>query len=177
MSALTDEMKAIIRSETERKINDVEKAITESVKKIQCCVGYNTWVDELVESAVRVMVQSEVYDIRHKSNVELRRGEFYGGPPKVNVGTSPSVKQVYRDYLSYQIAGRTLGALLGEELAPLAMRERNTSKTHELLASVLERLSKIVPSKKQVKEVVDARRMARIWKSMETKLGINVVDV
>jgi len=117
-----------------------------------------------------------VHDARHQSNRQLKRDTgFYGQPAKVVESDSLNIRTASEAIYDLYIAGRTLGTLLGKELPGVALMERETGNGHLANAALCERLAKIVPQEKTVREAVSSKRCMAIWRkcreSLDSKAG------
>jgi len=105
-----------------------------------------------------------VHDARHQSNRQLKRDTgFYGQPAKVVESDSLNIRATSEAIYDLYIAGRTLGTLLGKELPGVALLERETGNGHLANAALCERLAKIVPQEKTVREAVSSKKCMVIW--------------
>jgi hypothetical protein len=71
---------------------DIDQAVETAERQVRQLPNYDELVGLLVHKAVRGLV----YDAWHRLNVKIKReAGFYGGPAKVVVGDSESVKRAY----------------------------------------------------------------------------------
>lgn len=127
---------------------------------------YDDYVEGLVDQAVELLV----YNCRHISNCAQKRscGE-YGQAARVLVAGSDSVRKAHSMY-NYNIAGRTLGMLLGEELDALAETQFAAGNGCHVNARLLWGLAEIVPASKRVMDVVGEGKLNHLLKSAKQKI-------
>jgi hypothetical protein len=169
-----ESFRKIITASEERHKTDISKAVAEAVKKIRALPEFSEWVDELVNSQVRGMI----IDRRHRvngfpiepageNNGHSKNGKPFTAHPKIDL---PDVVNsiARRINLNYRFGGKTLGTLMGEELAGLADREKQTGDTHYFHYRLLTRLAEIVPADKAVGDVVkNQKQLTKIIDELE----------
>ena len=164
MTSEPDEVQKIAAEEAQRHPNDIEVAVSASVTRVRRLPMF----EELVDHMIRLAVRGIVTDCRHHANVTLRRkaGE-YGGPAKVKAGRA--VDAVAADYYAYFIAGRTLGNILGKELAEIGEAEAKRAEGYQFNALLCERLASLVPEGKTVKQAVKPGRLRAMFATLQKK--------
>jgi len=164
-------MLSIAESAADKHPSDIQKAAEVAERAIRKHPEFEAVVATLVSDAVREMV----YEVRHTTNVRLRKeaGE-YGGPAKVVTGDSKAYQEVMESMYSYRIDGRTLGTILGKELGPIAVEKRAVGDGCYLVARLCERLEKIVPADKMVMEAVAEKRLRAMYRKLQETVGKKV---
>lgn len=167
MSEHSSTIRTVAAEASERNLSDIEAATDDALSQLRSLPWFEAYVDTLVRDAIR----REVCEARHRMSTAIKRSAGqYGGPPKVNVGQSNIVKAVATACLfNMPFDGRTLGELKGEELPELAEKERNYSRGYANRASLLERLSSIVPPKKMVQRAVKEETVRDMWDDITGK--------
>lgn len=113
---------------------------------------------ELVELLVNTAVSHLVYKVRHQNNKVIKKElGLYGGPAKVNVMASKGVAVACRSTFDYMIGGKTLGALLGEEIPGLLEQQRRVQQGYQLNIKLLEMLQRVVPAGMTVRQALGTK--------------------
>ncbi len=145
----------------------IEDATAELMSTIVDDPEYDQW------SAMirRRFCQGLIYDARHKSNVELKRQSGqYGGPGRVSMA-SESVNQTCISVFQHYIAGRTLGSLLGKELAGIANSESEIAAGHQFNAALLRWLEGKVPAEKRVADAVSEKALTKVYRNLQKQVA------
>lgn len=124
---------------------------------------------ELVNKFVYEAIRELIYDLRHSSNVKMRKanGEYFsnGGD------ASQAVNEAYECYYQYRIGGTILKLLTGAKLKEIAASEAEKASGHLFNSRLCACLAEIVPEDKTVEQVVSKRKLKteaeRIRKEME----------
>lgn len=111
---------AAVKKATLDNLGDVEAAIPAAIVAVRGLKGFALYKDALINQAI----QSLVYDYRHQNNGAVGKDAAYTGPPKVNVGQSEQLKQVWQSVYSHAIGGRMLGDLTAADLPALIEQSR-----------------------------------------------------
>ena len=160
------EMRRIAEEADSRHPDSIDSATTEAEKAIRALPGFKTFVDDLVHSAVRSLIN----DSRHVTNVSIKRDVgAYGGPSKVVVGRSTAVQYVNRSVYDLRIAGTALGLLRGSQLGDILESEQRHANGHTMNAEVLKALVPLVPDSKQVREAVTESKLRQIIARVRAK--------
>lgn len=154
----SDSVVRIVKEETSRHPNDIPQAVIATERRIRQLPEFNAIVSELITSAVRDLI----YDERHTANVRIKNGSgYYAERPASNGTGSPAVNAAYESVLTYYIAGRQLGELLGEELAGIAEGERGKAAGHTFNAELLDYLGPRVAAGRKVRDVFTDRQLRK----------------
>lgn len=153
---------AIITEAAAKYTEDIDKATSVAERKIRALDDFDSIVGLLVTSAVK----EKINDARHTSNVRLKtENREYGGKAKVIVGNSAAVNGVAEScYYNHFIAGKTLGMVMGEELAVIATSEAEKGRGHFFNSRLAAKLAAVVPEGKCVKDAVSNKKLEVIWK-------------
>lgn len=135
--------------------NTIEAA-KEAEGAIRKLPEYDEFVRTLVSNAVMGMVTS----MCHSATVaENRRTGVYGGPAKVQRGSSIALNAAYESIYNRRIGEVLLGSIFGRDLVGMAEWERERGAGHYINAKLLESLAIIVPTDKTVREAVSEKRL------------------
>lgn len=168
MRVPADILAAVKRSESRNK-NDIDAAVADAKAAITQLSSYQPFVDDLITSAIRHMVQ----DIRHAETRTVKiNAELYGTKGKVSGADSKSVQDIANDLYHIRIAGRTLGTMRGSELTEIADGERERGRGHLANAELCTKLRELVPDDKTVRQAVRASKLLSIWRECRKKNGI-----
>ncbi len=150
-----------------RRYPDSVKDATNAAKRVcKKLPEFAEWNDSLVWCAL----QDQVHEARHTMNRQTRNEQgCYGGPAKVVSGASEAVHEVARSVYLYHIAGKTLGNLFGEDLLNISKGQLETSKGYLFNSRLLEKLHKMVPKTKQVREAVTEKRLKALFQEVGAK--------
>jgi hypothetical protein len=132
----------------------------------------------LVEVLFGVATAELIYEQRHSINIATKRANGdYGKPGKTIVGESKTIQSMYERFF---FGGQCLGDILGERLSGLAESEEAQAHGHGLNAALLNRLSKIVPEDKTVRQAVTEKKLRQLWnqvkKSLSDRDGVSEAD-
>lgn len=147
--------------------DEIENAVNAALREWQKSEERDAeWLDSLERLAVRELV----YRFRHAMNVDIRkqRGDF-SKPANVTCATGAANRVAQYVLDNYSIDGRSLGSILGGELAAIAKSESERAKGHTFNAKLCERLAKIVPQDKEVREVVSNTKAKAILAELQGK--------
>lgn len=157
---------AIVRKIANKHTSNIEVAVKEAESTIRKLPEFDTLVDMLVHNAITEMV----YDARHQANKTIKRNAGqYGGPAKVIVGTSTSIKDAYDSIYNLRIAGTLLGLIRGDQLQSVAETERAIGNGHYVNAALVESLVGLVPADKTVQQSVKASKIKQLWTKLQKK--------
>lgn len=163
-----DSVYAVIQEEADKHKEDIRAAVDAAMARIVKLPEYDSIVQDLVRKAIHKLV----YDYRHQCVRETKGKEpMYSVQPRIVVGRSAAVHRVERSYYDIFVCGKTLGSMLGKELLPAAEHERRIGQGHLVNARLLERLSKIVPEDKTVRNSVSERRIKHLLKACQSECG------
>jgi hypothetical protein len=177
------------RKAAERFPDDIPRATRYALQLFKRLPEYEEWCEGLPMG----MAQDIVHEARHHHNREIKRqsrreeevavaacassvgAATNGGStrprpeprPRINVAESQGVRSTYTSYMTYRIAGKTLGLLYGRELEDIAVGERARSSGHEFNARLVQRLQSVVPDDRMVQEAISEERFKSIWKDVE----------
>ncbi len=146
--------------------DSVKKATDHANKACEKLPEFVEWRDNLVWCAL----QDQVHEARHTMNRQVRNEQgCYGGPAKVVSGASKAVDAAARSVYLYHIAGKTLGNLFGEDLLNLSKTQHETAKGYTFNGRLLEKLHRLVPKTKQVREAVTEKRLKALFQEVGGK--------
>ena len=158
----------IVHKVTEKYPDDIQEATDAAIKQIKNLSDYQSFVNGLVHMAIR----DQIYQRRHQVNVKLRReAGGYDTTNKHSPAESSVVEGVYRSCHDYFIAGRTLGDLLGNELAEVESSERAIANGHLFNANLLAELRPLVKAEKRVREVVKEAQLRRLFQKVRRQIN------
>ena len=146
--------------------DDVEQAVAYAGKLVRRLKEYDVFAIGLVDHALRELI----YDARHQTNLRIRRengNDVDRVDPKVVVGRSPAVAEVYESVYSYLIAGMMLGSVRGDVLEGIASSERAKANGHGFNANLAEALHPMVPADKTVREVVSEKKLQALFRRLQ----------
>lgn len=158
----TDDIVRIVSECATRYPQSIDTAVEHAADRVAKLPEYPTLIVDLVTTALRGLIQ----DYRHGENVRTRAaaGE-YGGPAKVTAGDAAG--RVAMGVYSYYISGRTLGQILGKELADIGTSEAARAEGHEFNARLCAKLQELVPEEKTVKQAVPEQRLRKIFADLQ----------
>ncbi len=157
----------------EREPNEVSRAVSELVagggslediiqsaqEVVRSLPNFGRWQDWLVTQAIRGLVDAE----RHRVNVSIRKSAGdYGSAPQGRLAGSAAAR-VMDDCYRFNVGGKYLGDLLGNELGSLAVNERRTASGYIFRAELLERLAEIVPATRTVRDSVNPTKLRKLF--------------
>lgn len=158
---------ALVREAEAKNPNDIDEAVETAAKKIRKLPEFDSLVDAFVTRAVRELI----HDARHNETRLIKKeAGSYDAIPKVS-SVGDAVNRAAMSVYLYRIAGRTLGDLLGSELEAIAKNENEIAEGHLFNARLMDRLRKMVPEDKRVREAVKESRLNALFKECEKKLG------
>jgi len=146
--------------------DDVEHAVTYAGKQVRRLKEFDSFASGLIDHALRELI----YDARHQTNLRIRRENGNDSDrvdPKVIVGRSPAVAEVYESVYNYLIAGMMLGSVCGEMLESIAASERARAGGHTFNAHLAEELRLLVPEDKTVREVVSEEHLQKLFRRLQ----------
>lgn len=169
---LPESVTAVIAECAEKHLDSVEAAVAEATGRIRRLKDF----DDAVAEFVRHSIQERIYDIRHKSSLEVKRAAGgYGQPAKVNRGDSEVLREISEDrYINYCIGGMTLGNLTGRELDQVRAQEASARDGHDFNVRLIDRLRPLVGDEKRVRDVISARKMKAIFGGLGNGLNRKV---
>jgi hypothetical protein len=142
---------------------DIDKAVKNTRKRAEKLKEWDGWVSDLLDKAIRRMVQ----DIRHQVDVEIRKAAGkYGGAAQVTISSATSGAAA--NIFHYMIAGRTLGMVMGSELAGIAEAEAGRANGAMFNAKLCDALRPLVPADKRVQEAVTQAKLQQIFAELTT---------
>lgn len=150
------------------KFSDAQEAIDEVLERIRNLPHFPALVDDMI----RVAVQDYVFRVRHENNRAMRKqSRNESGRCRRRKATQADASRTVQRMCRYNlfIDGHTLGDLRGEQLQPLADRQREQIAGLQFHVELLERLAKIVPPDRTVRQAVPLAKLNRIWKEIEKK--------
>jgi hypothetical protein len=154
----------IVKQAASNHRDDIDLAVDCAFRGWKASEEFAEWTDAMVRGQLRNMI----HDSRHTENTaRLKLAGAFGGPAKV--GVSDSVSEIARlCYLHHSIAGRTLGSILGSELAGMAKGERERAAGCAFNANLCERLLDLVPADKRVDQVLSEAKVAKLFRELRS---------
>lgn len=140
--------------------NSIETAVDRLARWVRGRDWFPKWESELVGAQCR----NAIHDARHRHNVATRK-DMNGGQSKV--GISAAIGELSGKLLAYNIGGRTLGVITGEELDELRTSERERAAGHRFNAVLCEKLRPLVQDDKTVAECVSSEQLMKVWKQAQ----------
>jgi len=157
-----EQLVKIATAEAAKHTDDIDKAIDATLARARRSKWFSALADELVRRAVRKIVQ----DCRHRANIQMRRENgSYGGPAKVTAGAATAA--VARSVYLYMIGGRSLGNVLGEDLAGIGESEAAKAEGHLFNTKLCQALSPLVKDKKTVSQCVPEAKLKKIFEKLQ----------
>ena len=163
-----EELQKIVREEALKHIDDIDAATNAAERRWKKSKDYADWIETMIRNELRNMI----CDVRHNSNVTIRRQNgAYGGPAKVSLSTG-AVNRVAKSVLfTYCINGTSLGMLTGEMLKELIVSERERAEGCEFNSRLCSKLSPLVSDNKTVAQCVKPEVVDRLFKELSTVRG------
>ena len=147
-----------VAEEVDRTPDDVEGSIDRVLSRAKRMKEFDEWVDELIRKGVARLV----WDRRHNRNTAMRSAlGAYGGPAKVTAGEATD--RVMDDVYMYMIAGKSLGAVTGDELPEIADAEKARAAGHTFNVRLCRELAKLVKADRTVRECVPNAKLRAIF--------------
>jgi len=157
-----DQIRQIVEEETDTHQGDIKAAVQSSISRIRKLPDYQNYVDYFVHQAIQLMVHTR----RHHINVNFRRNSGkYNTVPKTIPGAA--VAAVARSVYAYNISGRLLGDILGEELKGISEIELAKASGCAFNAKLCKALIPLVPKGKRVREAVKKARLEKIFSEVK----------
>lgn len=152
----------IVRRAAAKHRDDIDKAVDVADREWGKSDERAEWIDSMIRRELRTMI----HEIRHQSNVSIRRESgAYGQPAKVSLATG-AVARVATDVLrTYSICGVTLALITGKQLREFAKIEHDKAEGSAFNARLCERLTAFVTDDKTVGECLTAKKVTAIMKS------------
>lgn len=167
MNIFPDEVNQVIDDAVRQYPDDIDTAVDVAVEDIMSLPCFKNIRNDLFRSAIR----SLIHDKRHSINVSIKHAASkYGGPAKVKYASSEAVNRVSASCYDYSIGSRSLGSMTGVELLEVRESELAIAKGHQVNATLCERLSKIVPPEKTVRESVTEKKLWQIFQNLGLKV-------
>lgn len=157
----------LCREHAAKNPDEIERAVKSALAEWQeSDERTQEWIDGLERFAIREIV----YRFRHSMNVDIRkqRGDF-GKPADVTLGTGAANRVAQYVLDQYSIDGRSLGGILGSELAALAKAESERANGHVFNATLCRKLAAIVPEDKTVREAVSNAKALALLRELQGK--------
>lgn len=123
---------------------------------------------DLVQLLVDDAIQEYVYAVRHTQNRKIRRESGYYGQvsrPK-GVEQMRAINDAYARYYDFNVSGKRLGDIRGEELERLSSVEVAIADTHQAKAKLFKRLSEIVRPERTVRECVAGPKLQKMFEDV-----------
>lgn len=163
MNTFPDEVMNAVDDATRQFPDDIDEAVDCAVTNIRDLECFPDIQDMLVRNAIRGMV----HDSRHKTNIAIKQDACeYGGPAKVKYAGNETVNRVAASCYDYSIGSKSLGSCGLDDLVKLKLQEENVAHGHQVNAMLCDRLIKLVPPGKTVREVVKENRLKAIFKDV-----------
>jgi len=161
---LTKGIMDVIRECATKHTEDVNMAVDCARRKLAKMPDYADFVEDLVLHAIRELV----YDVRHRTNEDIKRAAgVYGQRHKVSGADSKTVQDIARAVFEIRLDGTVLGNILGSRLPAVAQSQREQGYGHLAVAELCEKLVPLVPSEKTVREALSPTKAYRIWKECQ----------
>ncbi len=145
-------------------------ATTLALQTIQALENYTSLIGSLVQQCI----QDAVYDERHRRNKIIRReAGLYGAQQQVRRGPSQgaAVGKVYETVYNYYIAGKTIGLVLGCELATIARSEKGVAEGHMFNVRLCEALQATgIQPGQTVRQAVSERQLNLIFSQVREQV-------
>lgn len=164
---LSNRIYDIIREADEKNPDDIPAGVAYASKKLREEPDFQSWVESFVTHSIQEMI----YDVRHQKSQQIKaQAGGYVAPTKVS-SSSKTTNVVLAEVYQYRIAGRTLGLLLGSELTEIAANQSEIAEGFLFNARLCERLSRLVPEDKTVKDAVPERKLRDLFKQCSKQSG------
>jgi len=159
---MCEPLKKLVKQSVTKYPDDIDKCVDWTVARFKKLDEYAEYTESLIADAIR----RQIHDERHGINVSMRlnRGD-YGEPAKVVPGEATA--RVMRSVYSYMIAGRSLGSILGEELAGIASDEAARADGHMFNATLCQKLNPLVAKGKSVRQCVPEQKLQKIFQAVK----------
>ena len=156
-----ERLQKLVDSAVDKHPDSIEDAIESVLKK----AGKVAWFEKLKEELLRRAIAKLIHDTRHGINVTMRKasGE-YGGQAKVIAGAVSA--RIAQGAMAYMIAGKTLGALTGEELLATADSESEKASGHQFNVRLCRELSKTVKGESTVGQKYTVKRLQALFEKV-----------
>ena len=156
------QIQKIASEEAIRHGDDIDAAERAAFARVRRLSAFEELVNDMIRTAIRSIIQG----CRCTANEVIRRkARTPSGPAKVKPGAATDA--VAEACYNYFIDGRTLGSILGKELAGIAKSEAARAKGHQTNAELALRLDPIVPKDKTVRQAVKAAKLRSIFAGLE----------
>ena len=159
-----EEVLSIVKEANTNNPSNPEDATTEALSGVTRLSSYDELVGMLVEQAVKNLI----FDDRHTINVRIKyQAGAYNAKSKTVVGDSPAVRRAEISAYLYNIAGTSLGEVLGKDLLDIADIEDNRAEGHVFNSRLLHRLSDVVPLNKKVKNAITDKKLKGLFSELQ----------
>lgn len=144
--------------------NDIVAAVDEAEKAVRKLPEFEDFVALMVHHSIQEMV----YDDRHRFNIGVKKN--MGANPKTVVGNSAAVLEVYGSVYAIHVAGKTLGELLGSELADARATEQAMASGHLFNDALLEWVeAQGVEPEQRVKDAITEKKLTAQLRRLQKK--------
>lgn len=155
----------VIREADSKFPNDIPSAVEWANKKLRESPEFQQWVENFILHSIQEMV----YDVRHKKSQQIKaQAGGYINPTKVS-SSSKTTNAALAEVYAYCIAGKTLGMVLGSELAAIASSEKEIAEGHLFNHQLCQQLSRMVPADKTVKDAVPESKLRGLFKKLQKR--------
>jgi hypothetical protein len=149
----------IVRKAAIKHRDSVDQAVVCAEREWRKSPEHEQWIDQMVRGELR----SLIHNVRHETNVQIRKeAGAYGQPAKTTLGTGAVARVASDVLLNYSICGVTLGMITGEQLRSFAKSEQEKADGCEFNAILCDRLAEMVPAEKCVSDCVTAKKAKAI---------------
>lgn len=167
MSNLPPEILEAVKAASRSNPNAPDAAVSTALGVIKSLPGYGAYVEKLVHNAIQLAVYAE----RARYNRRVRKEAATAGAAvtplaKVDRTASRAVRDSYDRLFNYCIAGTTLGALRGEQLAGVAEGEERRAEGHTFNARLCRELARLVPDHKTVAQSVSGAQLQKLFTTL-----------
>lgn len=149
--------------------NDIDKAVASAEKAIRELPDFDDFVHLLITLAIRELIS----DARHHENLRTRKvtgADVERCTPKTTVGTSRSVIKASQSIYEYNIGGKLLGWMTGEEVNAAMQTQLSISNGHRVNYVMLSLIDGKVPAGKKVKDVFSQKQLINIRRKAESSV-------
>jgi len=163
-----EEMIKIVKDANANNPSKPEDATAAALLGITRMSSYDDLVVMLVEQAVKNLI----FDERHLINVRIKyQAGAYNTKTKTVVGDSSAVMRAEISAYLYNVAGTSLGEVLGKDLLDIADIEDNRAEGHVFNSRLLRRLSDVVPDDKKVKNAITDKKLKALFSELQAVPG------
>ena len=167
MTVFSKEVHEIAKECAEEYLNDIQLATEEACRGIKELDNYEEIIEGLLLMAVKELIYRERQTILRTIKKSVGK---YDSVPKISIGKSGAVRKIYQSIYNMTIGGKTLGVMTGDEVLATALQERNQGNGKLVNATFLEKLGRIVPSNRTVKQSVPESKVRELFREARVEI-------